>query len=263
MRVLLASLAIAVTVASPCYSDSEIAVQERDLTPGATPEEIAAILSTDLISNLEQPTVLGFDRQSLLAAAEVAKTAYASLSTSPGATGESYDIVLQAGHFGRTKGATGGQGKFVTEQQYAAWITSLIADDLRKNELSLVVIPADGFNRPLKAKIFIALHTDASDFPCSVGPSIGYKAVSDSLGMHGIAAALAITLDKDPAAFMRDNYTKNLSGYYAYSGTNVSMFEGLLELSELTCPDDEELLLERGETLARNLSWAIRFALKP
>jgi hypothetical protein len=81
--------------------------------------------------------------------------------------------------------------------------------------------------------------------------------------MHGIAAALAITLGIDPQKFMRDNYTANLKGYYAFRSMQTKQFKGLLEMSELTCPSQEEILLSRAELLANNLAVAVYFALQP
>jgi hypothetical protein len=171
--------------------------------------------------------------------------------------------VLQPGHYPRTVGFTGGQGTYVSEQEIAARVTDELANESRKRGLSVAVIPADDFNKPLQSRIFLTLHTDASRFPCSVGPSLGYSNDGDAAGMHGIAVALALTLGVDPEKFMRDNYTANLRGYYAFSSLNTKQFKGVLEMSELTCPAQEEILLSRADLLAKNLAIAIVFALRP
>jgi hypothetical protein len=77
-----------------------------------------------------------------------------------------------------------------------------------------------------------------------------------------IALGLALSMDVEPAKFMRDNYTKDEAHYYAYKTINADS-KGLLEMGELTCPKDEARLLSNAEVLARNLSRAIVFALRP
>jgi hypothetical protein len=208
------SLAIwpCVAVAGPDTQDDSGPSQK-----GATNQEIERILKSDLIGQLASPHPLAFGPGELTEMAAKAKDAYRQLRTEIGDPNVEYDLIIQPGHFGRTTGATGGEGKYVTEQQITAKIVEGLASNLRKRGLNVAVIPADGFKTPLKSKIFLSLHTDASNFPCSVGPSLGYSAEGDALGMHGIAAALAITLGIDPEKFMRDNYTANLKGYYAFS----------------------------------------------
>ena len=80
--------------------------------------------------------------------------------------------------------------------------------------------------------------------------------------MHGIALALAITLGLDAEKFMRDNYTADEAGYYAFKSVQTDNFKGLLEMSELTCPDQEGKLLTSAATLAANLATAIQFGLR-
>ena len=77
-----------------------------------------------------------------------------------------------------------------------------------------------------------------------------------------LAVAVAVSLAIEPRKFMADNYTKNLSGYYAYSRVSSSDFEGVLEMIELSCPDQERKLLVSGPILAENLRVAIQLALR-
>jgi hypothetical protein len=247
--------------------------------PGATEAEIQATLGSDLVKELSRPPpgVLTFTKGELDGWVKKAKNAHSSLQTDLGASNKVYDIIVQAGHYPRPKDATpqtasvtGGQGVYVKEQEYTAWISQMMVNDLRKRGLSVALVPADKYTKPLKARIFLSLHTDSSKYPCSIGSgtnpagaSIGYNSAKDSTGMNGIALGLATALGIDPASFMRDNYTKNLSGYYAFSSMDVELFEGILEMSELTCPKQEENLLANAERLANNLTWAVVFALKP
>src|SRR5712664_4055413 len=230
---------------------------------GASDQQIESVLKSDLLRQLASPHPLAFGPGELTEMGAKAKGAYQRLQWELGAPNKEYDLVIQPGHFRRTSGATGGQGKYVSEQQITAEIVEGLVSNLRKRGLSVAVIPADGFKTLLKSKIFLSLHTDASTFPCSVGPSLGYSAEGDALGMHGIAAALAITLSIDPEKFMRDNYTANLKGYYVFRSMETKQFKGLMEMSELTCPSQEENLLSRADLLANNLAIAVYFALQP
>ncbi|MDX0630183.1 hypothetical protein GOC91_28860 [Sinorhizobium medicae] len=230
---------------------------------GATDAEIKDALGSDLVAEITIPQRLAFGESDFAGWAAKAKEAHLNLKPSPGEGSKLYDIILQPGHFPRVKGRTGGQGRYVNEQQVAAWVAGLLAEELKKREVNVLVIPADGFTRPLKSKIFLSLHTDSTRFPCSVGPSVGYDSSGDAKGMHGIALALAMTLGIDPVKFMRDSYTAGLKNYYAFSSMDAQLFEGVLEMSELTCPEDEKNLLSRAETLSTNLAWAVVFALRP
>jgi hypothetical protein len=249
----------------PCVAlaDPDVDDKSGPSQGGATNQQIDTILNSGLVSEFAPPHPLAFGPGELKEMGSSARDTYPQLRTELGDPSKDYDLVLQPGHYGRTSGATGGEGKYVTEQQIAAKIVDILASNLRKRGVTLAIIPADGFKAPLKSKVFLSLHTDASNYPCSVGPSIGYSADGDALGMHGIAAALAITLSIDPQKFMRDNYTANLRGYYAFRSITTRQFKGLLEMSELTCPAQEENLLSRADLLANNLAIAVAFALRP
>lgn len=206
--------------------------------------------------------------QLIAAAADRAKRIHDRTSVRSGDTKQNYDLILQIGHFKRKTGKTGGSGRLVSEQQIAALVGVELLEKLASvrndgADIKTLLIGADNITPGLKTRIFLALHTDAAENSCAVGPSVGYHNKGDAKGMHGIAVALACTLRlKDAAQFMRDNYTKNLSDYYAYSQIDSEQFEGVLEMSELTCPSQENLLLERVDDLTTNLAVAIQFALR-
>jgi N-acetylmuramoyl-L-alanine amidase len=250
-----------VALTCPTLAEGEVSMptgRER----GATDKEIENLMTSELRNNLVSGTPLAFSTSDLTTWSNQAKQAHASLTTEAGDLNTSYDLVLQPGHFPRTKGRTGGQGAYVSEQEYVAWIAQMMSSDLKKRGVNVVVIPADGYAKPLKSKIFLSLHTDAREVPCQIGPSVGYHKDSDATGMHGIALALALSLGVDPIKFMRDSYTPNLKGYYALKDMDTSLFQGVLEMSELTCPDQENLLLSHAKTLASNLAIATVFALR-
>jgi N-acetylmuramoyl-L-alanine amidase len=262
LRVLV--LVVSFLIAGVAIADDADVPAPVNGVPAASDGDIATVLSSPLMREFVQPTgPLGFTDDDLAIAAKSARIAYGNLLTTEGDPSASYDVVIQPGHFGRTKGATGGTGALVTEQQIAALVAALLSDQLTAKGVSVAIVPADGYARPLQTKIFLALHTDASALQCSAGASVGYNGEGNAQGMHGIAAALAITLGIDPDTFLRDSYTKDEHYYYAFKDMVTSDFGGLIEMSELTCPKQETNLLGNAATLATNLSYAIRFALKP
>lgn len=234
---------------------------------GISAEELKALLSSGLPKLLSPPPALAFSDDDVRYWAEKAKYAHSNAMISRGNIKEKYDLIVQIGHFPRKSGVTGGQGKYVSEQQVAALVgVSLIQklSQLKVNNapIKALLVGADDFNSGLNSKIFLALHTDSTNGKCLVGPSVGYQKIADASGMHGIALALAITLGQDAEKFMKDNYTSGLSGYYAYSKINSEFFKGVLEMSELTCPAQEAKLLTSAASLATNLAIAIQFALR-
>ncbi len=245
-------------------STSKIAT---DTVPGITEPELQELLSSELSTIIKPSSELAFSPDDIKFWAEKAKQIHASAPVLKGDPNDSYDVIIQIGHYPRKKGKTGGQGKHVNEQQISALVGTGVIQKLsvlksKGKPLKSLLIGADDYNKGIKTKIFLSLHTDASLNPCTLSPSVGYQDTGDAKGMHGIALALAITLDLNSESFMRDNYTKNLSGYYAYSSINAEYFKGLLEMSELTCKKQEELLLERAAVLSSNLALAIQFALR-
>jgi hypothetical protein len=230
--------------------------------PGISEADLRGLLTSDLAGQIEVPTGLAFSDENLKFWMDRAKQAHAKAPVSTGNANETYDAIIQIGHYPRKTGKTGGQGRLVNEQEIAALVAVGIVQRLEKLKIKTLLVGADNYNSGLKSKIFLSLHTDSAAKPCSVSPSVGYEKIADAKGMHGIALALAITLELDSQQFMRDNYTTNLSGYYAYRQFNTQYFKGLLEMSELTCPKQEEKLLLRAPDLSANLARAIQFALR-
>ncbi len=233
---------------------------------GISSGDLELLLSSNLRKELGPPITHAFSEEDARFWAKKAKYAHAHAPVRRGDPKEKYDLILQIGHFPRKTGRTGGQGKMVSEQEMSALVAvSLIQrlSQLKVNNapIKTLLIGADDFNPGLKSKIFLALHTDSTEKGCLVGPSVGYQKIGDASGMHGIALALAITLDIDAQSFMKDNYTSGLSQYYAYASFNTDSFRGVLEMSELTCPTQEQKLLTRAANLATNLGTAIQFAL--
>jgi len=181
-----------------------------------------------------------------------------------------YNIVLQPGHYLRTPGPgkkLGTSGKLVTEQQLTAFITANVAETLidgdKDKKLNILVISADDYDRPLSTDIFLSIHADGSTKPCTTGPSLGYSSDSSLLGMHALAFALAASLGQTYDDFEEDNFTTNLSGYYALKSMKLPPkgFAGVLEVGELTCPEKEKALIANSLLIAKNVSVALKSSL--
>lgn len=234
--------------------------------------DIDAVLASGLAKDLLAPKMHAFGPKEAVETAKKMKEAHRTLKTDNGDPAIKYDVVLQPGHYPRISKpgedvATGGEGKYVTEQEVAAYVTGIVANELKaqNKNLRVVIVPADGFQRPLRTKIFVAFHTDAYDkkkgLPCDSSASVGYPDDASGKAMHYLALAVATTLDEPPKKFMEDNFTGNLRDYYAYKHMTDGV-KGLVEMSELTCPADEERLLARADVLGRNLAWGILYHLK-
>jgi len=235
-------------------------------SPPPSLQERQEILQSNVLSNFTTTFLQAATPSELKKIAGEAKKIHAHAPVQKGDTAENYDVVIQIGHYPRTHGKTGGQGKLVSEQQMAALIGTKMYQDLltkqvNEKPIKALLIAADNYNKPLKTKMFVALHTDASARGCTLGPSVGYRNDGEATGMHLMAVALALTLGVKAEKFMKDNYTVDLHHYYAINTMKAILFRGVLEMSELTCEEQENLLLERSATLSQNLSTAVQIAL--
>lgn len=176
-----------------------------------------------------------------------------------GAKDDAYDVILQPGHYLRTANRTGATGAQTTERAMASQIVARMARRLIDDGHSVLVIPADDYRRPMKAKVFLTVHFDGSDAACTTDSSLGYGDDALRFASHAFGHAIAVSLGKSPAEFMRDNFTENLSKYYAFKHMDASQFEGIVEVGELTCPAEEQLIIDRAHLIARNLARTVDY----
>jgi len=181
-----------------------------------------------------------------------------------------YDVVLQPGHYLRTSGRTGTQGKYVSEQALVAYITNIVAASLRRGGTSVLVVSADNYLRPthfgtdfngLRSKVFLAIHADGSDQRCTIGPSLGYQRPATAISMNFVALGLADALGYDYTDFRR-NFTANEAHYYMFSQVQARRLTGLLEVGELTCEKSERELITSSHSVGVNVARAIDFILR-
>ncbi|MFY0645092.1 MAG: N-acetylmuramoyl-L-alanine amidase [Bacteroidia bacterium] len=160
------------------------------------------------------------------------------------------EIYIQAGHEGRTSGATGTQSSFGREIDW----TPIVADEatrlLREAGITVIRSKADR-KRFSKVDLALSIHFDGCEQGCATGASIGYDDPTDQ------PAALA--WKSYYSKFFKfkwqpDNFTKNLSNYYNFKYTITNDAELVLELGDLTCPEQaswlKDHLPELGQIVA-------------
>jgi N-acetylmuramoyl-L-alanine amidase len=171
-----------------------------------------------------------------------------------------YDVIIQPGHYGRPPGKLGTQGKLVSERALVAYIADVAAQRLRQDKLSVLVISADKYPRPLPpAKVFLAIHAEGSENQCRAKASLAYSSSASPLAMHAVGWALSSALGYHYSDFARDNYTPNERDYYMFKTVKADRLTGLLEVGELTCAEREKQLIGSSELIGDNIASALKF----
>lgn len=154
------------------------------------------------------------------------------------------DVLIQAGHEGRTTGKTGAEGPLGREIEW----TPIVADEatgiLRQAGLEVVRVPAE-IDDCYDVGLAIFIHFDGATPPCNSGASIGYKDQSDQPAAH---AWKALYSKHWPFRWMKDNFTVDESHYYGFGHTQTTDAEFVVELGEITC-------LEQARWLKPRLKW--------
>lgn len=166
-------------------------------------------------------------------------------------TTKSIDVIIQAGHEGRTSGNTGAQTKNYKEVVWNVLIADEVAKKLRSWNIEVKRVPAKV--SLLHAKIAISIHFDSAQIPCNSGASVGYP----NENSYAFAQAWK-TLYKSyfPFAWHKDNFTRNLSHYYAYKWIQAEKFL-VLELGELSCDKQTRWLKPKLKKVAHLVAYAI------
>lgn len=162
------------------------------------------------------------------------------------------DVVIQAGHEGRTSGNTGTQ----TYQYREVLWNILVADEVAKQLKAWGIHSVKRLPAKLhfvRAKIAVSIHFDGAKVSCNSGASIGYPN-KDSYGFAKRWKSLY--QDYFPFKWHRDNFTPNLRNYYGYQWIKADKFL-LLELGELTCDTQTKWLKPRLKKIAYLVAYAI------
>jgi len=169
----------------------------------------------------------------------------------------SFDVVIQAGHEGRTKGNTGAVGEIYNEQEWNILVANQVAKRLKEWNINVKRVPAKlSF---LKTNIALSIHFDGSVKPCSSGASIGYP----NKNSYEFAQKWKKAYTKYyPFKWHKDNFTKNLKHYYGYRQIYAKKFL-LLELGEITCNKQTKWLKPRLNKIAFLIAYSIIKELNP
>lgn len=151
------------------------------------------------------------------------------------------DVYIQAGHEGRIFGKTGSVSPYGREIDW----TRIVADEatriLRRAGVSVIRASADQ-RRKSVIRLALSIHFDGSNDACSTGASIGLNNNSDRR-----AARVWKRLYRSvfPFKWMPDNFSRNLKYYYNYRYTVASDAELVLELGEISCPEQAQWMKPR------------------
>lgn len=184
-------------------------------------------------------------------------------------------ILIMAGHEGlrRNYGATGSKPSVGTsgtpaigdeEYKLTPQVANQAAEILRA--AGHEVIREDAFfDEKYNVDLALSIHFDGAATPCASGHSFGYPegvpAGSNKPAVDVMRKAYRPWLP-DFVKVMPDNFTGALSGNYAYAWTNTTIAEFIIELCELSCPEQSKWALERiadgwfGKVIAYGLDQA-------
>ena len=161
------------------------------------------------------------------------------------------EVVIQAGHEGRTSGNTGAVSKLYSEVKWNVLVADEVAKKLKSWDIDVKRVPAKV--RFTRAKIAISIHFDSANTPCNSGASIGYH----SMDSYDFAQRWKkLYKNYFPYQWHVDNFTKNLSNYYAYKWIRSDKFL-VLELGEITCEKQSKWLNPRLKKIAHLVAYAI------
>ena len=142
------------------------------------------------------------------------------------------EIYIQAGHEGRTRGATGTSSSFGNEIDW----TPIVADEatrlLRDAGISVIRSKADRRKYSV-VDLALSIHFDGCAKQCGSGASIGYDDITDQPAAKDWKAFYS---NYFKFKWQSDNFTPNLRNYYNFKYTITRDAELVLELGDLTCP---------------------------
>jgi len=173
-----------------------------------------------------------------------------------------FDVLISAGHEGRPESCArfpkhkcnlGTAG----EREY----TPVVADEatriLRAHGYTVAREPAD-FDGTFAVKAAVFIHFDGDEPPCASGASIGYHVPADKRAADIWKATYSKYF---PYKWQPDNFTTNLSRYYGFRQVQATGGALVLELGELTCPQQRAWLTPRikweGAIIAHAISQII------
>jgi N-acetylmuramoyl-L-alanine amidase len=244
-----------------------ISTSSQEFVQGAS-TALNTLKGSTFEENLEGPSLGASSNDAFDKTVAEINSKFTMTALGTGEPGKLYDVILQPGHYLRSAGRVGTQGRYVSEQALVAYVTNVVAQSLRRTGESVLVVSADDYLRPthkdgnfdgLRGRVFLSIHADGSEIPCTTGPSLGYQAPTTALTMHTIGLGLADALGYDYADFRKDNFTANETQYYMFRQVRAARLDGLLEVGELTCERTERKLILSSHAVGVNIARAIDF----
>jgi len=163
-------------------------------------------------------------------------------------------VLVQAGHWHRTHGATGAQSPWGREIDWTPIVARACYDALILGGVTAILEDADFTMKPVQqvyeVDIAVAVHFDGGG---SSGTSIGFPDSSDApvaLGWKKFHHTVY------PVTFrtMPDNFTAGLRGYYGYRRWKTKIAEFLIEFCDIANKDQATWAKPRLEYLGKLLA---------
>jgi hypothetical protein len=154
-------------------------------------------------------------------------------------------VVIQKGHWPRTRGATGTSSHRGSEQAFAYEVAHRIP---ALTHHTVHVIGAD--DRIPSCDVFVALHQDGASDRRARGASVGYPRGSVRSQVYGARWKALYQAAGYPFGFRGDNYTAALAGYYAFARTGAPV-RVLVEHGFATNVADADWQWDRLDLIAR------------
>lgn len=161
------------------------------------------------------------------------------------------EIYIQAGHEGRTRGATGTSGPYGSEIEW----TPIVADEATRilEEAGITVIRSAADRRKYSVvDLALSIHFDGCTTECGSGASIGYDDHTDKPAADEWKAYYSNFFKHK---WHEDNFTKNLSNYYNFKYTITRDAELVLELGDLTCPTQAKWMKKNLKNLGNVVAY--------
>ena len=167
------------------------------------------------------------------------------------------DVLIQAGHEGRETGLTGSSSPLGEEKKWTPIVANKATSLLEEAGVTVIRENAS-LEGPYHVKIALFLHFDGAEykgidfkkrFTCKTGASVGYPLNDKNSKEAAKEWKKFYTKNGWNFKWMNDNFTRNLWKYYGYNKTVTSDAKLVLELGEITCPEQAKWLKPRLKKL--------------
>ena len=154
-----------------------------------------------------------------------------------------YDVILQAGHEGRTSGVTGAAANGLKEITLTPRITDAAAQVCREADLNVLRISADGLSKQ-STKLAVAVHLDGT-------PTSGAQLLYDDETDRDFARYLRTAYARHYKHWIADNTSPladntGFSRYYGFRYWVTSDAEVVIEMGSIGDPDQAALWKQPG-----------------